>query len=142
MSNAHDDHTTQHVEWMELARIAFVSPAIVATWLRLWQPLPHFDGLGFATVLIGGYAIFRKTFADLLSRRMTIAHPHPYGVFTKGNDEGTPAQTRSASRKRSGLSSMELATLKIARVRSDPESQRQDDDGRKSRVLANIRNAY
>jgi hypothetical protein len=34
--------------------------------------LPHFDVIGFAAVLIGGYPIFREAFADLLSRRMTM----------------------------------------------------------------------
>jgi cation transport ATPase len=60
------------VEWVELGRIGFVGLAIVVTWLRLWQPLPHFDVVGFAAVLIGGYPIFREAFADLLSRRMTM----------------------------------------------------------------------
>ena len=44
----------------------------MVTWLRLWQPLPHFDIAGFAAVLIGGYPIFHEAFADLLSRRMTM----------------------------------------------------------------------
>src|ERR1700733_15266690 len=61
-----------HVEPAELARIGFVGLAIVATWLRLWQPLPNFDVAGFAAVLIGGYPIFREAFTDLLARRMTM----------------------------------------------------------------------
>ena len=60
------------MEWLELGRIAFVGLAIAFTWFRLWQPLPHFDVVGFAAVLIGGYPIFREAFADLLSRRMTM----------------------------------------------------------------------
>jgi len=75
-SHAHDDEhdhqSGEHVEWVELARIGFVGLAIIVTWLRLWQPLPHFDVVGFAAVLIGGYPIFREAFADLLSRRMTM----------------------------------------------------------------------
>jgi hypothetical protein len=35
-----------------------------------------------------------------------------------------------------------IGDAKDRRVRSDPESQGQGDDGCKSRVLANIRNAY
>ena len=60
------------MEWLELGRIAFVGLAIAFTWFRLWLPLPHFDVVGFAAVLIGGYPIFREAFADLLSRRMTM----------------------------------------------------------------------
>ncbi len=77
MSESHshvqeDDSRGEHVEWLELGRIAFVGLAIAFTWFRLWQPLPHFDVVGFAAVLIGGYPIFREAFADLLSRRMTM----------------------------------------------------------------------
>ena len=76
MSESHDhepaSHGGDHVDWVELGRIGFVGLAIIATWLRLWQPLPHFDVIGFAAVLIGGYPIFREAFADLLSRRMTM----------------------------------------------------------------------
>jgi Cd2+/Zn2+-exporting ATPase/Cu+-exporting ATPase len=78
MSESHDhDHeheydSHEHVEWLELGRIGFVGLAIVVTWLRLWQPLPRFDVIGFGAVLIGGYPIFREAFADLVSRRMTM----------------------------------------------------------------------
>ena len=68
----HEHDGGEHVEWVELVRIGFVGLAIVATWLRLWQPLPHFDAVGFAAALIGGYPIFREAFADLLTRRMTM----------------------------------------------------------------------
>lgn len=77
MSESHnhvqeDDCRGEHVEWLELGRIAFVGLAIAFTWFRLWQPLLHFDVVGFAAVLIGGYPIFREAFSDLLSRRMTM----------------------------------------------------------------------
>ena len=62
----------EHIEWIELGRIGFVGLAIIVTWLRLWQPVPHFDFAGFAAVLIGGYPIFHEAFADVLSRRMTM----------------------------------------------------------------------
>src|ERR1700693_4795122 len=58
--------------WVELIRVGFVGLAIVATWFRLWQPLPQFDLVGVVAVLIGGYPIFREALADLLSRRMTM----------------------------------------------------------------------
>ncbi len=69
MSESHDN---QQVEWIELVRIGFVGLAIVVTWLRFWQPLPHLNVVGFVAVLIGGYPIFREAFTDLLSRRMTM----------------------------------------------------------------------
>src|SRR5580700_1734514 len=65
-------HEHEHLDWLELGRIGFVGLAIVVTWLRLWQPLPQLDVVGFAAVLIGGYPIFREAVADLLSRRMTM----------------------------------------------------------------------
>ena len=74
-SHTHDHaHSQQdgHIEWLELGRIGFVGLAIAITWLRLWQPFPHFDVAGFAAVLVGGYPIFHEAFADLLSRRMTM----------------------------------------------------------------------
>jgi len=66
------DAGEQHVEWVELGRIGFAGLAIIATWLRLYHPLPDFDIVGFAAVVIAGYPIFREAFADLLSRRMTM----------------------------------------------------------------------
>jgi Cd2+/Zn2+-exporting ATPase/Cu+-exporting ATPase len=74
-SHTHDHAYSQqggHIEWLELGRIGFVGLAIAITWLRLWQPFPHFDVAGFAAVLVGGYPIFHEAFADLLSRRMTM----------------------------------------------------------------------
>ncbi len=67
-----ESHADEHVEWVELGRIALAGLAIAVSWLRLWQPLPHFDIAGFAAVLICGYPIFREAFADSLSRRMTM----------------------------------------------------------------------
>ncbi len=68
----HDSH--EHVERLELGRIGFVGLAIVVTWLRLWQPLPHFDVIGFAAVLIGGYPIFREALTDLRILPESITH--------------------------------------------------------------------
>jgi heavy metal translocating P-type ATPase len=67
-----DPHGGERLEWVELGRIGFVGLAIAVTWFRLWQPLTHFDVVGFGAVLIGGYPIFREAFADLLTRRMTM----------------------------------------------------------------------
>jgi cation transport ATPase len=62
----------EHLERVELARIGFVGLAIAVTWFRLWQPMPHFDVVGFVAVLIGGYPILREAFIDLSSRHMTM----------------------------------------------------------------------
>ncbi len=68
----HDHGGGEHVEWIELARIGFVGAVIIVSWLRLWQPIPQMDVVGFVGVLIGGYPIFREALADLWSRRMTM----------------------------------------------------------------------
>src|ERR1700730_13212975 len=44
----------------------------MVTWLRLWEPVPQIDVVGFVAVLVCGYPIFREAFADLVSRRMTM----------------------------------------------------------------------
>lgn len=71
MPDTHD-HGSEQLDRVALGRIGFVGLAIVFTWLRLWEPFPRFDLVGFAAALIGGYPIFREAFADLLSRRMTM----------------------------------------------------------------------
>src|SRR5580700_6895303 len=73
-----DSHTHEHesdgghIEPVELARIGLAGLAIVVTWLRLWQPVPQIDVVGFVAVLVCGYPIFREAFTDLVSRRMTM----------------------------------------------------------------------
>lgn len=72
-----ETHENEHgggnqIEWIELARLGFTGVMIAVTWLRVWEPMPHFDVVGFAAVVIGGYPIFREALTDLLSRRMTM----------------------------------------------------------------------
>jgi Cd2+/Zn2+-exporting ATPase/Cu+-exporting ATPase len=62
----------QGIEWTELARIGLVGLAILAVWLRLWEPFPRLSILGIAATLIGGYPIFREAFSHLVARRMTM----------------------------------------------------------------------
>jgi len=71
-SHAEEAHGHEPLGPLDLARIGFAGLAIVATWLRLWEPFPRFDAAGFAAVLIAGYPIFREALADLWSRRMTM----------------------------------------------------------------------
>jgi Cd2+/Zn2+-exporting ATPase/Cu+-exporting ATPase len=70
--HAHEHRDAEHLDWLELGRIAFVGVAVLVSWFRLWRPMPNFDVVGFAAALIGGYPIFREAFADLMSRRMTM----------------------------------------------------------------------
>ncbi|HWE51440.1 MAG TPA: cation-translocating P-type ATPase [Bryobacteraceae bacterium] len=74
MSENHssENHDSPRFDWLEAARIGFVGLAIVATWFRIWEPVPRFDVVGFAAVLVGGYPIFREALADLWTRRMTM----------------------------------------------------------------------
>jgi heavy metal translocating P-type ATPase len=71
-THEHESDDGGHIEPVELARIGFAGLAIVVTWLRLWQPVPQIDVVGFVAVLVCGYPIFREAFTDLVSRRMTM----------------------------------------------------------------------
>lgn len=70
--HAHEHQDADHLDWVELVRIAFVGVAVLVSWFQLWRPMPNFDVVGFAAALIGGYPIFREALADLMSRRMTM----------------------------------------------------------------------
>jgi Cd2+/Zn2+-exporting ATPase/Cu+-exporting ATPase len=61
-----------HLELSELIRIGFVGLAIIALWLRLWEPFPHFNVIGGVAALIGGYPIFKEAVSSLAARRMTM----------------------------------------------------------------------
>jgi heavy metal translocating P-type ATPase len=60
------------IEWLELARIAFVALAAAAVWFRVWEPFPHFSVIGIAATLIGGYPIFKEAFENIVERKMTM----------------------------------------------------------------------
>jgi Cd2+/Zn2+-exporting ATPase/Cu+-exporting ATPase len=64
-----DDHTLERVD---LIRIGLMAVAVVASWLRLWQPLASFDVIALTATLVGGYPIFKEAFSNLISRRMTM----------------------------------------------------------------------
>ncbi|HUB02728.1 MAG TPA: cation-translocating P-type ATPase [Terriglobales bacterium] len=67
----HSDH--EHgVEWMELARIAFVALAAAAVWFRVWEPFPRVSIIGIAATLIGGYPIFKEAWENIVERKMTM----------------------------------------------------------------------
>jgi P-type Cu+ transporter len=69
------DHASEHehrVEWVELARIAFVALAAAAVWFRVWEPFPRVSVIGIGAALIGGYPIFKEAFENIVERKMTM----------------------------------------------------------------------
>jgi cation transport ATPase len=66
------DDENHHLEVADLARIGFVALAILAVWLRVWEPFPRVSIVGVAAALIGGYPIYREAISSLLARRMTM----------------------------------------------------------------------
>src|SRR6201981_1483665 len=66
-----DEH--EHgLEWVELARIAFVAVAAAAVWFRIWEPFPKISVIGIAATIIGGYPIFKEAFENIVERKMTM----------------------------------------------------------------------
>jgi Cd2+/Zn2+-exporting ATPase/Cu+-exporting ATPase len=60
------------LEWVELARIAFVALAAAAVWFRIWEPFSKLSVIGIAATLIGGYPIFKEAFENIFERKMTM----------------------------------------------------------------------
>ena len=60
------------LEWVDLARIAFVALAAAAVWFHLWEPLTRISVIGVAATLIGGYPIFKEAFENIVERKMTM----------------------------------------------------------------------
>src|SRR6201981_1547357 len=70
-SGEQDEH--EHgLEWLELARIAFVAVAAAAVWFRIWEPFPKISVIGIAATIIGGYPIFKEAFENIVERKMTM----------------------------------------------------------------------
>jgi heavy metal translocating P-type ATPase len=66
-----DEH--EHgLDWVELARIAFVAMAAAAVWFRIWEPFPKISVIGIAATLIGGYPIFKEAFENIVECKMTM----------------------------------------------------------------------
>ncbi|MGH9828897.1 MAG: heavy metal translocating P-type ATPase, partial [Blastocatellia bacterium] len=64
-----DDH---RIEWADIARITLVTVAILAMWLRVWEPFPRFSVIGVGAAVIGIYPILKEAIAALMERRMTM----------------------------------------------------------------------
>jgi heavy metal translocating P-type ATPase len=66
-----DEHEHE-LEWVELARIAFVAVAAAGVWFRIWEPFPKISVIGIAAAIIGGYPIFKEAFENIVERKMTM----------------------------------------------------------------------
>ena len=70
---AHEQGEHQgRVEWLDLARIAFVALGILASWLRLWPSYRGVDVIGLGVTLTGSYPMLREAAANIAARRMTM----------------------------------------------------------------------
>src|ERR1700681_3697985 len=73
MADEHDDHErAETVDWMELARIAFVALAAAAVWFRVWEPLAQVSVILLVGTIGGGWPIFHEAWENLRDRRMTM----------------------------------------------------------------------
>lgn len=67
----HHDH--EHpMEWMDLARIAFVGVAILALWAVSKSSWSATVAIGVVAALIGGWPIYQEAIENLRERRMTM----------------------------------------------------------------------
>lgn len=67
----HDDHDYV-AGWNDFARIPFVGIAVMAVWLRLWEPFPRVSVIGIIATIMGGWPIFKEAFENVIERRMTM----------------------------------------------------------------------
>ncbi|MFI5180628.1 MAG: heavy metal translocating P-type ATPase [Thermoanaerobaculia bacterium] len=66
------EHEGPAVRWPDLTRIVLVALAAAAIWFGIWEPFPHFSVIGVATLLIGGWPIFREAAENAIERKMTM----------------------------------------------------------------------
>jgi len=70
--DADNDGHAESVEWVELARIAFVSVTAAAVWFHVWEPVARVSLLGLVGIAVGGYPIFKEAWVNIRDRRMTM----------------------------------------------------------------------
>ena len=58
--------------WPDAVRILAVAAGAAAVWFRIWEPFPHLSVIGIATLLIGGWPIFREAAENVIQRKMTM----------------------------------------------------------------------
>src|SRR5205085_1634940 len=59
-------------EWIDWARLALVTFAMIATKLGLFQPMPEFNLLGFLAAGFAGCPLVLNALEQLIARRVTI----------------------------------------------------------------------
>lgn len=73
-----DDHSDQHhddgeaLNWVELARIAFVALAAAAVWFGIWEPFAQVSVIGLIGTIVGGWPIVAEAWENIRERRMTM----------------------------------------------------------------------
>jgi Cd2+/Zn2+-exporting ATPase/Cu+-exporting ATPase len=73
MTNEDDAHEgSEKIDWIELARIAFVAVAAIAVWFRVWEPVARVSVLGLIGTIGGGWPIFHEAWENVRERRMTM----------------------------------------------------------------------
>jgi Cd2+/Zn2+-exporting ATPase/Cu+-exporting ATPase len=55
-----------------MARIAVVAVAVLAVWLRVWEPFAALSVIGVAGLLVGGWPILKEAVENVFERRMTM----------------------------------------------------------------------
>jgi Cd2+/Zn2+-exporting ATPase/Cu+-exporting ATPase len=68
-ASAEDEHGLSRLGAL---RMVVVGAAVLATWLRLWEPSARVDVIGLLGTAVGGYPIVKEASGSLLSRRMTM----------------------------------------------------------------------
>jgi heavy metal translocating P-type ATPase len=68
----HEAASEHALEWPEMLRIAFVALATAAVWWRIWEPFPRISLIAVASLLIGGWPIFKEALENLFAKRMTM----------------------------------------------------------------------
>jgi heavy metal translocating P-type ATPase len=60
------------IETSDLLRIAVVVVAALLVRLGVWEPFAHFSLIGWTAMIVGGFPIFKKAAANIVTRRMTM----------------------------------------------------------------------
>lgn len=58
--------------WLDAARILVVAIGATGVWFHVWEPFPRWSVIGIATMIVGGWPIFREAIENALQRKMTM----------------------------------------------------------------------
>ena len=67
-----DEEHAHGLEWVELARVAFVALCAAGVWAHLWEPFSRVSAIGLIGTVLGGWPIFREAWENVRERRMTM----------------------------------------------------------------------